>query len=409
MSGTPPVEKPLVASLCGTYLKPEMQSIYRQIANLRRFRTHAYAETVTSDPQFPLERVVELQKRKRPRAKGNFILRYWWKHVRKQWPPPRPIGEPAPEYYHPYDLVDRLEEDAVDLAHVYYGHKAVKYRRMLHAWGRPWIVSFHGVDVVKFFDRPGYHDEMKRVFQEAELVLARSASLLERLEALGCPVEKLRLNRTPIPFSEQLPGPVHPPADGQWILLQACRLIGKKGILTLLEALAMLQPDYPGMRFVLCGDGPLREKIKTRARELGVAVDLLGWTSQDELIAAYRRAHVFVHPSELTKGQDQEGVPNAMLEAMAHGLPVVATRHGGIPEAITHDLDGLLAAERSPQELATHLRALFEDPALLARLSTGAAGSVRENFVLPSRIAALEDCYAEALAAFDRRNSTATS
>lgn len=226
---SPGEARPLVVSLCGTYLKKEMQSLYRQIANLREFRTVVFAEQVENLDQFPFEPVVRMEKRTEPRYRGNFLKRFWYKHVLKQWPPPVPIGHVgnAGQYYHPYDLVDLLGEWKPALVHVYYGHKAVKYRRMLKASGVPWLVSFHGVDVVKFMDDPDYVEGLRQVFAEARLVLARSESLLNRLRDLGCPEEKLRLNRTPVPLETIEYQERSAPADGQWRLLQACRLIPK--------------------------------------------------------------------------------------------------------------------------------------------------------------------------------------
>ena len=77
------IEQPHVVSLCGTYLKAEMQSIYRQIHNLQRFRTTVYTEATSNLEKFPHDPVVTMTKIKRPRLKGNFILRFWYKHVIK--------------------------------------------------------------------------------------------------------------------------------------------------------------------------------------------------------------------------------------------------------------------------------------------------------------------------------------
>jgi len=391
-------ERPLVHSLTGTFLKKEMQSIYRQLANLQRHRTHVFAEKLENVELFPLENFEQLTKIPRPRPKGNFILRFWYKHVIKQWPPPRKITREPDEYF-PYDLVDILRRDQPDLVHVYYGHKAVKYREMLKAWGGPWVVSFHGVDVVKFFDQDGYHDEMKAVFAQAQLVLARSESLLGALEALGCPKNRLRLNRTPIPMDGITARVPTSPSDGRWRLLQACRLIEKKGILTTLQALAEVKKTYPNLLYILCGDGPDREKIEAEAERLrlGDNVEIRGWTQQKELAEEFTKAHLFLHPSELTGTSDQEGVPNSMLEAMSYGLPIVATLHGGIPEAVRNGTDGLLVPEKSPDKLAEALLSVMGDPELLAKLSTQAAAGVRERYGLKASIGAMEDCYEEAV------------
>src|SRR5438093_8343075 len=96
--------RPLVISLCGTFLKPEMQSIYRQVTGLRRVRTTVYTQSRENADMFPFEPVVTLTKLARPRLRGNFILRFWYKYVVKQWPPPIVINKLVKPYY-PYDLV----------------------------------------------------------------------------------------------------------------------------------------------------------------------------------------------------------------------------------------------------------------------------------------------------------------
>ncbi len=112
----------------------------------------------------------------------------------------------------------------------------------------------------------------------------------------------------------------------------------------------------------------------------------------------YAAAHLFLHPSEKTKDSDQEGIPNSMLEAMATGLPVVATLHGGIPEAVTDGHDGLLVPEHAPVELAGAITRMMADAALLERCSKNAAASVRAKFGSEAQIAAMEDVYLEAIA-----------
>ena len=394
-------DRPLVVSLCGTYLKPEMQSLYRQITGLKEFRNVVFAENMANLELFPFDPVVRMNKQERPRFRGNFLLRFWYKHVIKQWPPPRPVGYVGHEgeYYHPYDLVNLLEQWKPQLVHVYYGHKAVKYRRMLEASGIPWLVSFHGVDVVKFMDDPEYVKGLKQVFQEAKVVMARSESLLERLRELGCPEGKLRLNRTPVPLQsiefKERSGPV----DGKWRLLQACRLIPKKGLFTVLKALPKVVKTWPDLKYVLCGSGPEEQRFSDEVGKAGLEknVEIQGWVDQVELKAEFAIAHLFLHPSELTESEDQEGVPNAMLEAMAAGLPVVATQHGGIPEAVTSGKDGLLVEEKDFEALSDAILKLTNDTDLLAQYSSQAKESVTDKFGFDEQIAAMESCYRETM------------
>lgn len=399
--------RPHVISLCGTYLKAEMQSIYRQIIGLLRVRTTVYAQWVENAEMFPFEPLVRLTKLHH-RPKGNFILRFWYKYIIRQWPPPVQINKYIGPCY-PWDIVDQLKLHQPNLVHAYYGHKAITYLPMLREWGGPWVVSFHGVDVSTKLHEKGEESTgtLQEVFQEAELVMARSESLLLRLKELGCPADKLRLNRTPIPMQHLQASVRTPPPDGEWRIVQACRLIPKKGILTAIKAMEQVLSVWPKAQFRICGTGPqemkLREAIEQRG--LGDRVLLLGWLSQEQLLAEYERAHLFLHPSEVTKDSDQEGIPNSMLEAMATGLPVVATQHGGIPEAVTHGEDGLLVPEKSPDALAAALLALLNDPQTLASLSQRAAASVRERFEAARQVHALEDVYLEAIVRFNSRRT----
>ena len=415
--------KPVVASLCGTFLKPEMQSVYRQITGLRRHRTVVLTERHIHPEKFDFEPVVVMEKPLRPRwikpprfrrgkkgrPRGNFVRRFYYKYVLGVWPPPEKPAPPEPPpptvptrpvfYEEPYNLVDLLRRHDARLAHVYYGHKAAKYLPMLQRWGGPVIVSFHGMDVTDGAYKSTDPATLQEVFAHARLVLARSESLLARLREMGCPTEKLRLNHTAIPM-EHLPRAVRRlPEDGAWIFLQACRLIAKKGITTTLRAMREVVDAWPRARFVLAGDGPQMDAIRTLTAELDLIpnVELVGWRSQEQLLALYQRAHVFLHPSELTTAGDQEGIPNSLLEAMATGLPVVATLHGGIPEAVVHGEDGLLVPEKSPSHLAAAILSLTRDPALLEALSLQAAENVKEKFGAARQLQILEDCYAEAI------------
>ncbi len=407
MESDHPTDKPLVASVCGTFLKPEMQSIYRQVVGLRRFRTIVFTEERKHPDLFPFEPLEVMTKLARPKPRGNFALRFYYKYVVKQWPPPVRIEKDVKPYY-PFDLLPRLDQHQPDLIHVYYGHKAVTYRNILLKTEIPFVVSFHGVDVAHFRaakdDAPdskfaGQEEAFESVLDRARLVLARSQSLLDELASLGVPREKLRLNRTPIPLAGIEARVRQAPADGAWRLVQACRLIPKKGILTAIEALKPVVERWPNLKYILCGTGPQESAIREAAEAAGLAdqVELRGWMDQEELRAELDRAHVFLHPSELTETSDQEGVPNSMLEAMAAGLPVVATRHGGIPEAVESGADGILVREKSPERLSAAILELLDSPARLEEWSRQARESVVQNYGEASSIAALEAAYAEAL------------
>ena len=382
---TAPSPKPVVASYCTTFLKPEMLHIYRQVTGLRRYGTFVLTRERKCAEEFPFADVEVL-----PRARKNFVKRFWLKYVR---------GLPPVYYRGELQVILKvLERRPVDLMHIYFGHTGVHLLPLVREWKGRCVVSFHGMDIQPRPGQVGYDAQMRELLEAVPLVLARSRSLMEGLVRLGCPVEKIRLNRTGIPLGD-FPFAQRPlPADGGWRFVQACRLIEKKGLRTAVRAFARFHAVNPRARFIIAGEGPMRREIGEYARECGVgeAVELRGFLSQQELASLYAESHVFLHPSEMPPDGNQEGVPNSMLEAMATGLPVLATRHGGIPEAVTHERTGLLVAERDDEGLHRAMVQLTDDSELLYVYGQAAARAVREEFEQGRAIERLEGFYDEA-------------
>ena len=377
--------KPIVASYCTTFLKPEMRHIYRQVSGLHRWRTFILTRERQCEAEFPFPDIELI-----PRARKNFIKRFWLKYMAK-----------LPPVYYRGELqvvIKLMERRPADLMHIYFGHTGVHLLPFIKEWTQPCIVSFHGMDIQSRPEQEGYDAQMRELLQVLPLVLARSQSLADGLVALGCAKEKIRINRTGIPL-ETFPFVQRPmPADGSWRFVQACRLIEKKGLATSLQAFAAFHAKHPRARFIVAGDGPMKAEIERIAGELGItaAVELRGFLSQAQLAELYSSAHLFLHPSEMPRDGNQEGVPNSMLEAMATGLPVLATTHGGIPEAVTHDRTGLLVPERDHEALARAMFQITDDTALLYVFGQAASRAVRDEWELGRAIAKLEDFYDEA-------------
>jgi glycosyltransferase involved in cell wall biosynthesis len=246
--------------------------------------------------------------------------------------------------------------------------------------------------------QPEYEGQLRELLRVTPLVLARSLSLAERLKELGCPPEKIRLNRTGIPLADYPACERRIPENGEWHFVQACRLIPKKGIATALRAFTGFLREYPRARFTLAGEGPMKREIEELARSLGIAksVTLAGFLAQADLARLFAEAHFFVHPSEMTADLNQEGVPNSMLEAMATGLPVLATLHGGIPEAVEDGRTGILVPERDDAALLRAMLDLASQPDRAFAMGRAASESVRIEFEQGKQIEKLESYYDEA-------------
>ena len=363
-----------------------MLHIYRQITSLRKVDTFVITKLRENSDRFPFP---DLELLEGPST--NLIRRGFLKYVAQA---------PALIYRGEFEITRRilLRRDP-DLMHVYFGNTGVHLLPLIERWDRPCVVSFHGMDVQRRETERGYEANLRKLLRLVPLVLVRSRSIAERLIELDCDPKKIRLNRTGIPLKEFPYTERKFPADGAWTLVQACRLVPKKGLPTALRAFAKFAKAFPKSRFVIAGEGPLRQGLEELVSQLNLksAVIFAGFINQSELRDLFEMSHVFIHPSELPSDSNQEGVPNSMLEAMASGLPVVATLHGGIPEAVTDGLNGFLIPERNHEMLASSLSKLTQNPDRWKEMGAAASRTVAAEFAQSRQVEALESAYFEAI------------
>jgi len=365
-----------------------MLHIYRQITALRRWRPVVLCQKREEATRFPFD-ANALTVLPKPATHG--LRRIWVKQICK-----RPVMIYRSEARRITAEIKRVKGEVL---HIYFGNIAVQLLPLLREAPVPVIVSFHGADAGVDMDRPAYREAAQEMLGLARLVLARSEALAERIVAMGCPREKIRIHRTGIPLERFPYQPRTAPADGAWRFLQACRLIPKKGLDSALRAFARFVESYPRATFTIAGEGPLLAELTAQAAELGIAdkVRFTGFLSHTALVEELAQAHVFLHPSEIGPDGNQEGVPNSMLEAMSTGLPVVATWHGGIPEAVDDGVSGFLVAEHDPEALAGAMLKIADAPARYADMGAAAAQAVAERFEQGKQIEVLERCYTEAV------------
>lgn len=172
-------------------------------------------------------------------------------------------------------------------------------------------------------------------------------------------------------------------AQGGAIVTTIARLISMKGLDYLLESAALVRAVYPDVHFRIYGDGELRDELKVKACELGLkAEDIFAgvFSTREELSRILLETDIFLLPSIL------EGQPLVIVEAMAHGCPIVSTAVGGIPELIQHGVNGLLCAPADADCLAENICKLLEEPHLRIRLGDAARISYEQG---PFHIAAV--------------------
>lgn len=255
------------------------------------------------------------------------------------------------------------------------------------------VTSIRGSDVtVHIKKHPGvYH----RLLREGDLFLPVCEFLQERLIQEGCEQGKIIVHHSGIDCSkfeyiqrERVPGePIN--------VLTIARLVEKKGVAFAIEAVSRLLSKGEKIQYTVVGDGVLREDLQQLIKSMGVEqqVRLLGWKTHEEVKRLLEKSHVLVAPSLTSGSGDQEGIPNAIKEAMATGLPVISTFHSGIPELVTDGVSGLLVPERDAGSLADALGYLIHHPNTCNEMGQAGRRQVEQMFDTNSLNRKLEELY----------------
>ena len=296
----------------------------------------------------------------------------------------------------------RLRSSGARLVHAHFGTSAVQVLPVARRHGLPLVVTFHGYDVTREPERAGsagavYRRRLADVFDYADVLLVNSEFLAGRLLALGAPEAKVRVHRIGIPV-DAAPEPGPAAATSREGVAFVGRLVEVKGVTDLLTAVGRLHAAGQDVSLRIVGDGPLAPALRRQAEELGVAAELLGRRTPAEVAAILRESAIFCAPSRTSADGQAEAFGMVFLEAALQGLPVVAYRHGGVPEAVEDGVTALLAPEGDVDALAQNLALLLEQPDRSRALGAAGRERVLRDFDVRGCTAELESIYDEVAA-----------
>jgi glycosyltransferase involved in cell wall biosynthesis len=250
----------------------------------------------------------------------------------------------------------------------------------------PLVVSLHGSDVFVAEKNRAARRAAAFAFGRAGWVTACSDDLHQRALRLGARAATTETVPYGVDASRFAPDATARAAIRRElglgdapVVFTAGRLVRKKGFEYLIDAVAQLV-DVPGLRVVIAGEGDLAAELAVRAAPLGERLRLIGNRSQDDIARLAAAADVIAVPSVHDDAGNVDGLPNFALEAMASATPVVATRAGGLPSAITDGVTGRLVAERDASALAGALRDLLAHREDGLRLGAAARAHVMSAF-----------------------------
>lgn len=240
----------------------------------------------------------------------------------------------------------------------------------------PLVTFFHGYDLT-LAPRSAGRDMYRSLFASGDRFLAISSHGADRLRELGADPSRTQVHHMGVSVARFRPRTNRSDGPGALRVLSVGRLVAKKGFADGIDAVVSAIRAGLAVEYRIIGAGPERESLRRRIREagLGEAIQLLGPLGDEAVADALQEADVLLAPSITTPEGDHEGIPMVLMEALASGVPVVATVHGGIPELVQDGVSGLLVREHDTESAAAALHRLAVDS--MSRLQMGASGRAR--------------------------------
>ncbi len=298
-------------------------------------------------------------------------------------------GLPA-DHHQKKGIASYLLRNNISLVLAEFGQSGAEMTPICRELGIPLVCIFHGYDAynvdVLEQRRAGYAD----LFSHASALVAVSLDIRERLIAMGAPSEKIQhlpcapdLNA--FPYSDHS---ANPP-----VVLTVGRFCTNKAPHVTILAFNEVLREMPGARLVMIGDGELKEacEILATSLEISHAIEFTGVLSPELVLEHMRNARVFVQHSVTGPiSGEKEGTPVAVMEAMACGLPVIATRHGGMADIISDGETGFLVKENDHQGTVSAILSLLRSESEVSRIGDNASKSLRESNIISEHILILD-------------------
>jgi len=285
------------------------------------------------------------------------------------------------------------------LIHAHFGIEGVYALPLARRLKVPLVTTFHGFDATlstaALLCSPAwaYYPLFRQTLaREGDLFVCASSFIRNRILALGFPEARTHVHYIGVDCQAIRP---RDPGEETPTILHVARLVAVKGTRYLIHAFAALGRRHPNLQLVIIGDGPARSSLQALAKSLGLAerVRFLGSLPHAQVLAWMRQVAMLVLPSVRTATGRVEGLGMVLLEAAATGVPVVASRLGGIPEGVVDGQTGFLVPERDADALAGRMDDLLRDPATRRRMGNEARALVERRFNIVRQTGTLESLY----------------
>lgn len=340
--------------------------------------------------------------------KGNVFFYYGGKGRVKLEGRDRLVSKATQRYFrltrklnkYPYSFVnDRsvlssLKSERIDVILVEYGTHAHNLLSLLKASGLPIVVHFHGYDA-NVRDVIAKCDNYKDVFSLASKLVAVSKPMREKLVELG--FNKENIVHTPCAANPSFEN-IQPNFSKKHFICIG-RFTDKKAPYYTIMAFKEIAAIHPDTRLIMAGDGVLLNMCKNLVKQYGLEeqVEFLGVISPEEYRQLLSESLALVQHSITAENGDMEGTPVAVMEASVAGLPVIATKHAGIPDVIEHGVTGLLCEEHDVAAMTDNMLKILNDVAYAQQLGAAGKQNILENYSMQRHIQKLQDVLKQAI------------
>jgi glycosyltransferase involved in cell wall biosynthesis len=284
-------------------------------------------------------------------------------------------------------LINSFKKNKIDIVLAEYGDTAQKALKICKHLKLPLIVHFHGYDAsVSEVIKNNYN--YKEVFETASFVVVVSKKMYRDFSKLGCPEQKLIYNVYG-PNDEFLT--VQPNFSKQQFIAIG-RFVDKKAPYYLILSFLKVIEKFPEAKLIMAGDGQLLDTCKNLVRyfKLEANINFVGVISPKKYREYLEESLAFVQHSVTAENGDSEGTPVGILEANGAGLPVISTRHAGIPDVIIHGKTGLLVEEHDVDGMAENMIKLLENPEIAKEMGAKGKINIEGNFTLKRHVELLD-------------------
>ncbi|QPN64324.1 glycosyltransferase [Synechococcus sp. CBW1004] len=276
----------------------------------------------------------------------------------------------------------------IDICIFEFGTTAGKFHKFLEKAGIPYVVHFHGFDAHHKPTLELNRQEYISFFRKASALIVVSESMKAQIRSLGAPPSKVKLNHYGVDSSVFIgAAPDSSPPN----FIAVGRFVEKKAPHLLILSFNLVVSSIPNARLLMIGDGPLLSACKSLVAALGLRshISFPGILVPEKIVQHLKKSRAFVHHSINSIEGDSEGLPLSIIEAQMIGLPVVATKHAGIPDIVIHGHTGLLSNELDIHAMATNIILLARDKHFAAEMGINARKNAIEKFSLDTQISKL--------------------